>query len=161
MYTYKPAPEHKTVQIKLTKNETYKPAPEHKTVQTKLTKNETYKPAPEHKTVQTKLTKNETYKPAPEQKTVQTKLTKNETYKPAPEHKTVQTKLTKNEKPRFIFGRRSRHAFGQHHCCMSQLISCESNFGSQFINPFTAPACKISGLKDAQTCLQTVYFPVL
>ena len=29
------------------------------------------------------------------------------------------------------------------------------------INPFTAPACKISGLKDAQTCLQTVYFLVL
>ena len=24
-------------------------------------------------------------------------------------------------------------------------------------NPFTAPACKISGLKDAQWCLQTVY----
>ena len=29
------------------------------------------------------------------------------------------------------------------------------------INPFTAPACKISGLKDAGTGLQTVYFPVL
>ena len=29
------------------------------------------------------------------------------------------------------------------------------------INPFTAPACKISGLKDARTHLQTVYFPVL
>ena len=28
-------------------------------------------------------------------------------------------------------------------------------------NPFTAPACKISGLKDARTCLQTQYFPVL
>ena len=28
-------------------------------------------------------------------------------------------------------------------------------------NPFTAPACKISRLKDAQTRLQTVYFPVL
>ena len=29
------------------------------------------------------------------------------------------------------------------------------------INPFTAPACTISGLKDAQTYLQTVYFLVL
>ena len=29
------------------------------------------------------------------------------------------------------------------------------------INPFAAPACKISGLKDARTRLQTVYFPVL
>ena len=29
------------------------------------------------------------------------------------------------------------------------------------INPFTAPACKISGLKDARKHLQTVYFPVL
>ena len=31
---------------------------------------------------------------------------------------------------------------------------------SQF-NPLTSPACKISGLKDARTRLQTVYFPVL
>ena len=30
----------------------------------------------------------------------------------------------------------------------------------KLINPFTAPACKISGLTDARTCLQTVYFPV-
>ena len=29
------------------------------------------------------------------------------------------------------------------------------------LNPFTAPACTISGLKDAGTRLQTVYFPVL
>ena len=29
------------------------------------------------------------------------------------------------------------------------------------INPFTAPACKLSELKSAQTCLQTVYFSVL
>ena len=29
------------------------------------------------------------------------------------------------------------------------------------LNPFTAPACKISRLKDARTRLQTVYFPVL
>ena len=29
------------------------------------------------------------------------------------------------------------------------------------VNPFTAPACKISGLKDARTRQQTVYFPVL
>ena len=29
------------------------------------------------------------------------------------------------------------------------------------INPFSAPACKISGLKDASTRLQMVYFPVL
>ena len=29
------------------------------------------------------------------------------------------------------------------------------------INPLTAPACQISGLKDARTRLQTVYFPVL
>ena len=29
------------------------------------------------------------------------------------------------------------------------------------MNPFTAPACKISRLKDARTRLQTVYFPVL
>ena len=28
-------------------------------------------------------------------------------------------------------------------------------------NPFTSPACKMSGVKDAQTRLQTVYFPVL
>ena len=27
--------------------------------------------------------------------------------------------------------------------------------------PFTAPACKISGLKDARMRLQTVYFPAL
>ena len=27
--------------------------------------------------------------------------------------------------------------------------------------PFTAPACRISGLKDAGTRLQTVYFPIL
>ena len=29
------------------------------------------------------------------------------------------------------------------------------------INPFTAGACKMSGLKDARTRLRTVYFPVL
>ena len=29
------------------------------------------------------------------------------------------------------------------------------------INPFTAPACKISWLKDERTHLKTVYFPVL
>ena len=29
------------------------------------------------------------------------------------------------------------------------------------INPFTAPACKSSGLKDARTRQQTVYFPAL
>ena len=29
------------------------------------------------------------------------------------------------------------------------------------INPFTVPACTISGLKEARTRLQTVYFPVL
>jgi len=34
------------------------------------------------------------------------------------------------------------------------------NFHS-FINSFTAPACKISGLKDAGTRLQTGYFLVL
>ena len=28
-------------------------------------------------------------------------------------------------------------------------------------NPFTTPACKISGLKDARTRLETVYFQVL
>ena len=28
-------------------------------------------------------------------------------------------------------------------------------------NPFTAPACKLSGLKDARARLQTVHFPVL
>ena len=28
------------------------------------------------------------------------------------------------------------------------------------LNPFTAPACNISGLKDARTRLQTVNFPV-
>ena len=32
---------------------------------------------------------------------------------------------------------------------------------SQFINPFTAQACKNSGLNDTRTNLQTVYFPVL
>ena len=48
------------------------------------------------------------------------------------------------------------------------LISCltVSSYGlfwwePQSINPFTAPACKISGLKDARTRLQTVCFPVL
>ena len=30
-----------------------------------------------------------------------------------------------------------------------------------FINPFTPPGCKISRLKDAQTCLQTVNLSVL
>ena len=29
------------------------------------------------------------------------------------------------------------------------------------VNPFTAPACKTSGLKDARTSLQTIYFPVV
>ena len=29
------------------------------------------------------------------------------------------------------------------------------------INPFTAPACKISRLKSAHICPQTVYFPVV
>ena len=29
------------------------------------------------------------------------------------------------------------------------------------INPFTAPACSVSGMNDARTHLQTVYFPVL
>jgi len=29
------------------------------------------------------------------------------------------------------------------------------------INPFTAPACKISGLKRSRTCPQTGNFPVL
>ena len=29
------------------------------------------------------------------------------------------------------------------------------------IDPFTAPACEISGLKDARTRLQTAYFLVL
>ena len=29
------------------------------------------------------------------------------------------------------------------------------------LNPFTAPACKVSRLKDVWTRLQTVYFPVL
>ena len=32
---------------------------------------------------------------------------------------------------------------------------------SLVLNPFTAPACKVSGLKDARTRLQTVYLPVL
>ena len=31
----------------------------------------------------------------------------------------------------------------------------------QSVNPFTAPACKISGLNDAGTGQQTVHFPVL
>ena len=30
-----------------------------------------------------------------------------------------------------------------------------------YINPFTAPACKVSGLKSTPRRLQTVYFPVL
>ena len=34
-------------------------------------------------------------------------------------------------------------------------------FMRTIINPFTAPACKVSRLKDAWTHLQTVYFPVL
>jgi len=29
------------------------------------------------------------------------------------------------------------------------------------LNPLTAPACKMSGLNDARTRLQTVYFPFL
>ena len=32
---------------------------------------------------------------------------------------------------------------------------------SKVFNPFNAPACNISGLKDARACLQTVHFPVL
>ena len=33
--------------------------------------------------------------------------------------------------------------------------------GAHLFNPFTAPVCTIFGLKDARTCLKTVYFPVL
>ena len=32
---------------------------------------------------------------------------------------------------------------------------------SERINPFTGAACKICGLKDARTRLETVYFPIL
>jgi len=32
--------------------------------------------------------------------------------------------------------------------------------GYIFVNPSTAPAWKTAGLKDAQTFLQTVYFPL-
>ena len=32
---------------------------------------------------------------------------------------------------------------------------------SVYVNPFTDPACKLYRLKAAQTCLQTVYFPIL
>ena len=35
------------------------------------------------------------------------------------------------------------------------------SYCTDHINPFTAPACKMSGLKDGGTCQQTVYFPVL
>ena len=44
------------------------------------------------------------------------------------------------------------------------LTNLLQNLGSDHkpvLNPFTAPARKISGLKDAWTCLQTLYFPVL
>ena len=42
----------------------------------------------------------------------------------------------------------------------SRIIYCNTQETAN-INPFTAPACKISGLKDARTRLQTVYVPVL
>ena len=32
---------------------------------------------------------------------------------------------------------------------------------THYVNPFTSPACKMSGLKDAQLRLQTVYIPVI
>ena len=45
--------------------------------------------------------------------------------------------------------RTDRHARGQH-----DIVDLLDSF-----NPFTAPDCKISGLKDAGLCLQTVHFP--
>ena len=35
------------------------------------------------------------------------------------------------------------------------------NENNHRLNPFTAPTCKVSGLKDARTRPQAVYFPVL
>ena len=45
-----------------------------------------------------------------------------------------------------------------------QILSLLSLFNLFFflkINPFTSPACTISGLNNARTRLKTVYFPVL
>ena len=36
-----------------------------------------------------------------------------------------------------------------------------TDFRNLDINPFTVSTCKVSGQKEARTCLQTVYFPVL
>ena len=44
-------------------------------------------------------------------------------------------------------------------CSMQSHALLLGNFS--YINLFTAPACHISGLKDARTRLQTIYFPVL
>ena len=42
------------------------------------------------------------------------------------------------------------------------LLGAASRYPKDLIfNPFTAPACKSSGLKDARTHLKTVCFPVL
>ena len=44
---------------------------------------------------------------------------------------------------------------------LQPLLRFSPNSGRSLINinPFTAPACKTSGLKDAWTRLDTVYFP--
>ena len=52
----------------------------------------------------------------------------------------------------YTYGNNCHH---QNDSCI-KMGSDESHF-----NPFIAPACKISGLKDARTRLQRVYFPVL
>ena len=46
--------------------------------------------------------------------------------------------------------------FQVHNVCIMLTVICLF-----FCNPFTAPACTISGLNDTRKRLQTVYFPVL
>ena len=42
--------------------------------------------------------------------------------------------------------------------CVSVPAKCNCEKGRGTVNPFTAPACTISGLKDSRTHLQTVIF---
>ena len=54
-----------------------------------------------------------------------------------------------------VAGRHCREQQKKYAVDLSQFLSVVTG------NPFTAPACNISGLKDARGRLQTVYFPVL
>ena len=42
--------------------------------------------------------------------------------------------------------------------CFLRVSRNDSSTNRYIINPFTAQACKMSGLKNARRCLQTVYF---